>query len=126
MARSLIPILEVGGNLLTTINVDLHDKVADALQADLLTAIEKTSAAGLIIDISGLDEVDTYVARTLADTARMVRLMGTRSVVVGMRAEVAVTLVRMGYTMEGIETALDVDHGLALLGAKAPRPPAAA
>lgn len=115
MAKTSIPILRVGGVLLTTIHVDLQDKIADAFQADLLVEIEKTGAAGLVIDISGLDEVDTYVARTLAETARMVRLMGTRTVVVGMRAEVAVTLVRMGYSMAGVETALDVDHGLAVL-----------
>ena len=115
MVESSIPILRVGKNLLTTIHGDLHDTIADAFQADLLTLIEKTGAAGLVIDISGLEEVDTYVARVLADTARMARLMGTRSVLVGMRSEVAATLIRMGYLMLGVETALDVDRGLALL-----------
>jgi rsbT antagonist protein RsbS len=116
MVNSSIPILRVGKNLLTTIHGDLHDTIADAFQADLLTIIEKTGAAGLVIDISGLEEVDTYVARVLADTARMAKLMGTRSVLVGMRPEVAATLIRMGYLMVGVETALDVDRGLALLG----------
>ncbi len=119
MSKSAIPILRVGKNLLTTIHVDLHDRIADAFQAELLLAIEKTGAAGLIIDISGLEEVDTYVARVLADTARMAKLMGTRSVLVGMRAEVAATLVRMGYAMSGVETALDVDQGLSLLAGEA-------
>jgi rsbT antagonist protein RsbS len=119
MSKSGIPILRVGKNLLTTLHVDLHDRIADAFQAELLLAIEKTGAAGLIIDISGLEEVDTYVARVLADTARMAKLMGTRSVLVGMRPEVAATLVRMGYAMGGVETALDVDQGLSLLAGEA-------
>lgn len=117
MSAPRIPILKVGKNLLATMHGDLHDRIADAFQSDLLTTIEKTGAAGVVIDISGLDEVDTYVARVLADTARMARLMGTRSVLVGMRPEVAATLVRMGYDMKGVETALDVDQGLALLAA---------
>jgi len=115
MSRGTIPILKVGGNLLTTIHVDLDDAVAEAFQQDVLEAIERTGAAGLIVDISGLEEVDTYVARLLADTARMASLMGTRSVIVGIRPEVAATLVSMGYSMSGVETALDVDSGLAIL-----------
>lgn len=110
-----IPILRVGPNLLTTIHVELTDSIAEAFQQDVLRAIERTGAGGLVIDISVLEEVDTYVARVLADTGRMAALMGTRSVLVGMRPEVAATLVRMGYTMEGVETALDVDRGIARL-----------
>lgn len=119
MTRESIPILRVGDTLLITVHTDLHDTVAEAFQEDVLAAIEKTGAGGLIIDISGLDMVDSYVARVLADTGRMARLMGTRSVLVGMRPEVAATLVRMGYPMEGVQTALGVDDGLALL--RAPR-----
>ena len=115
MGRGTVPILEVGGNLLTTIHVELDDAIVQAFQEDVLLAIERTGAPGLVIDISGLQEVDTYVARTLAETARMARLMGTKSVLVGMRPEVAATLVRMGYSMAGVDTALDVDAGLALL-----------
>lgn len=114
--KGAIPILRVGGILLTTIHVDLHDSVAEAFQEDLLVAIERTGAQGLVVDISGLEEVDTYVARVLAETALMAKLMGTRSVLVGMRPEVAATLICMGYDMGGLETALDVDEGLALLG----------
>ena len=110
-----IPILRVGSNLLVTVQTELHDAVAEAFQQDLLRAIEKTGATGLLIDISGLDIVDSYVARVLADTGKMARLMGTDTVVVGMRPEVAATLVRMGYTMEGVRTALNVDEGIALL-----------
>jgi rsbT antagonist protein RsbS len=115
MARGTIPILRVGDNLLVTVQTDLHDAVAEAFQEDLLSTIEKTGAAGLLVDVSGLDVVDSYVARVLADTGRMARLMGTETVIVGIRPEVAATLVRMGYPMIGVRTALNVDEGLALL-----------
>ena len=113
--RGSIPILRVGGNLLATVHIELRDKVAEAFQEDVLETIEKTAATGLVVDISGLEVVDTYVARVLADTARMARLMGTRSVLVGMRPEVAATLVRMGYAMDGVATALNVDDALVYL-----------
>ena len=115
MGRGSIPILRVGDNLLVTVQTDLHDAVAEAFQEDLLATIEKTGAAGLLIDVSGLDVVDSYVARVLADTGRMAKLMGTDTVIVGIRPEVAATLVRMGYSMTGVRTALNVDEGLALL-----------
>jgi rsbT antagonist protein RsbS len=115
MARGSIPILRVGRNLLVTVQTELHDAVAEAFQEDLLVAIEKSGAAGLLIDITGLDMVDSYVARVLADTGKMASLMGADTVLVGMRPEVAATLVRMGYLMTGIRTALNVDEGLALL-----------
>lgn len=111
-----IPILRVGNVLLTTIHVDLRDDVADLFQQDVLRAIDKHRSTGLVIDISGLDMVDTYVARILSETGRMAKLMGTDTVLTGMRPEVAATLVRMGYPMEGIRTALDVELGLSLLG----------
>ena len=79
--------------------------------ADVLQALERWGCEGVIIDITGLNVVDSYVARVLADTARMARLMGAETVLVGMRPEVAATLVRMGYTMAGVRTALDVDEG---------------
>ncbi|MGA7124572.1 MAG: STAS domain-containing protein [Polyangiaceae bacterium] len=113
--RGSIPILRMGDTLLATVHVELHDAVAEAFQTDVLTAVEKRRTNGLVIDISGLDMVDTYVARILAQTGRMAKLMGTTTVLVGMRPEVSATLVRMGYTMEGVHTALDLDEGLALL-----------
>ena len=113
-----IPILRVADNLLVTVQTDLHDAVADAFQEDLLSAIERTGAGGLLIEVSGLDLVDSYVARVLVDTAKMAKLMGTETVIVGIRPEVAATLVRMGFTMSGVRTALNVDEGIALL----PRP----
>lgn len=118
MSRGSIPVLRVGSTLLVTIQTDLHDAVAEAFQEDLLTAIEKQSATGLLIDVSGVDMVDSYVARVLADTGKMAQLMGARTVIVGMRPEVAATLVRMGYALGSVKTALNVDEGLALLGVK--------
>jgi len=120
MIRGSIPILRVADTLLVSVQTDLHDTVAEAFQQDVLAAIERGGAGGLIVDISGLDMVDTYVARVLADTGRMAKLMGTRTVLVGMRPEVAATLVRMGYVMQDVHTALNIDEGLALLGARLP------
>ena len=111
-----IPILRIGSTLLVSIQIELRDAVAESFQADVLTEIERRGTTGLVIDISGLDMVDTYVARILAETGRMAKLMGTNTVLVGMRPEVAATLVRMGYDMAGVRTALDLDDGLALLG----------
>lgn len=119
--RGQIPILRIGPTLLVTIQIELHDAVAEAFQENLLTAIERGGATGLVIDISGLDMVDSYVARILAETGRMAKLMGTDTVLVGMRPEVAATLVRMGYGMEGVRTALNLDDGLALLGHIVPK-----
>lgn len=110
-----IPILKIGTNLLTSVQIELSDTVSDVFQKDVLAAIEKYSATGLVIDISALDTVDSYVARMLANTGKMARLMGTDTVVVGMRPEVAATLVRMGYMFEGVHTALSLQEGLARL-----------
>lgn len=117
MSRGAIPILRVGATLLTTIQVELRDTVADAFQEDVLSELSRTGSQGLIIDITALDTVDSYVARVLADTGKMAAIMGARTVVVGMRPEVAATLIRMGYSMPGIRTALNVEEGLALLSA---------
>ena len=114
MPSGSIPILKIGSTLLATIQVDLHDSVVDAFQNDVLEEIERSGAGGLIIDISALEAVDSYVARVLADTGRMARLMGTKTVIVGMRPAVAATLVRMGYFMPGIHTALNLQEGLDL------------
>jgi rsbT antagonist protein RsbS len=110
-----IPVLKIGSTLLASIQVELRDTIADAFQEDILETIAKTGATGLVIDITGLEIVDSYVARVLANTGRMATLMGTDTVVVGMRPVVAATLVRMGFRMEGVRTALDVDAGLALV-----------
>jgi rsbT antagonist protein RsbS len=114
MPSGPIPILRIGPTLLATIQVDLHDTVVDAFQTDVLDEIEKTGASGLIIDISALESVDSYVARMLANTGKMAKLMGAETVIVGMRPAVAATLVRMGYFMSGIRTALSLQEGLEL------------
>jgi rsbT antagonist protein RsbS len=114
MSVGMIPILKIGSTLLASIQIELHDTVVDVFQNDVLEEIEKTGAQGLIIDISALETVDSYVARMLANTAKMAKLMGTETVIVGMRPAVAATLVRMGYYMEGIQTALSLEEGLQL------------
>jgi rsbT antagonist protein RsbS len=114
--RGAIPILRAGPVLLATVHIELRDTIAEAFQEDVLSSIEKHRATGLVVDISGLDVVDSYVARILAETGRMAKLMGTQMVLVGMQPEVAATLVRMGYSMEGVRTALNLEGGLALLG----------
>lgn len=110
-----IPVLKIGSTLLASIQVELRDTIADAFQEDILQMIAKTGARGLVIDITGLEVVDSYVGRVLANTGRMAALMGTETAVVGMRPVVAATLVRMGFRMDGVATALDVDAGLALV-----------
>jgi rsbT antagonist protein RsbS len=114
MATGPIPILKIRSTLLATIQIELHDTVVDSFQNDVLEEIEKTGAKGLIIDISALETVDSYVARMLANTGKMAKLMGARTVIVGMRPAVAATLVRLGYFMEGINTALSLEEGLEL------------
>ena len=109
-----IPILRIGHTLLATIQLDLHDTVVDAFQSDVLEEMERTGADGLIIDISALESVDSYVARMLSNTGKMAKLMGAETVIVGMRPAVAATLVRMGYYMDGIHTALSLEEGLEL------------
>ncbi len=109
-----IPILRIGETLLASIQIELRDQVAHELQEDILLSLEQRATRGLILDISGLEMVDTYVARVLVETARMAKLMGAKTVLVGMRPEVAATLVRMGYAMDGVLTALNLDQGLAL------------
>ena len=110
-----IPILRLGSNLLATIQIELSDSVVDSFQQDVLAAIERGGTKGLVIDITALDTVDSYVARMLATTAKMAGLMGTTTVIVGMRPTVAATLVRMGYYLEGTETALSLEEGLLFL-----------
>jgi len=119
--KGIIPILRLGRTLLATIQTDLRDNVAQAFQEDVLLALESRGTNGLVIDISGLETVDTFVARVLAETGRMAKLMGATTVLVGMRPEVAGTLVRMGYSMEGVQTALNLQEGLALLRASRTR-----
>ena len=110
-----IPILRMGGFLLVTIQVDMHDRLAMALQDDLTTRISTSGAKGVLIDISSLDIVDSFIGRMLANIAAMARVLDAATVVVGMRPAVAITLVELGLSLPGVRTALDVERGMALL-----------
>ena len=110
-----IPILRMGDFLLVTIQVDMHDRLAIALQDDLTNMISKTSAKGVLIDISSLEMVDSFIGRMLANIAAMSRVLDARTVVVGMQPAVAITLVELGLPLPGIKTALNVDAGMELL-----------
>jgi rsbT antagonist protein RsbS len=110
-----IPILRVGGNLLVTIQVDLDDRVALALQDDLTERIVATRARGVLIDISSLQLVDSFIGRMLGNIAAMSRVLDASTVVVGMRPQVAITLVELGLGLPSIRTALSVEAGMAKL-----------
>lgn len=107
-----IPILQMGDFLLVTIQVDLHDRLALALQDDLTAKIEKTSAKGVLIDISALEIVDSFIGRMIANISNMSRILDARTVVVGMQPAVAITLVELGLTLTGVQTALNVERGM--------------
>ena len=110
-----IPVLKVGRFLLVTIQVELHDELAMTLQDDLTQRLAKTGARGVLIDISALEIVDSFIGRMLAQISAIVRVMDATMVLVGMRPAVAITLVELGMTMVGVRTALNVDKGLQLL-----------
>ena len=110
-----IPILRMGDFLLVTIQVDMHDRLAMALQEDLTNKISETSARGVLIDISSLDIVDSFIGRMLGNIAAMSRVLDAQTVVVGMRPAVAITLVELGMSLAGVRTALSVDAGMELL-----------
>jgi rsbT antagonist protein RsbS len=112
-----IPILKMGRVLLVTIQVDMHDQLALALQDDLTTRIANSGARGVLIDISSLDVVDSFIGRVLANIAAMSRVLDAQTVVVGMQPAVAITLVELGLSLPGVRTALNVERGMALLHA---------
>ena len=116
-----IPILKVGDFLLVTIQVDMHDSLALALQDDLTDKIVRTRARGVLIDISSLEMVDSFIGRMLGNIAAMSRILDAETVVVGMQPSVAITLVELGLSLPGIRTALNVDKGLVLLRASVDR-----
>ncbi len=111
-----IPILRMGDLLLVTIQVDMHDRLAMQLQDDLTERIVSDGAKGVLIDISALDLVDSFIGRMISNTAAMARVLDARTVVVGMQPAVAITLVELGLTLHGVKTALNVEKGMALLG----------
>ena len=110
-----IPILRMGKCLLDTIQVDLQDQTALALQDDLSSKIEATGATGVLIDISALEIVDSFIGRMLASISGIARVLDATTVVVGMQPAVAITLVELGLALEGVRTALNVELGMAML-----------
>ena len=110
-----IPILKLRDLLLVTIQVDMHDRLAMQLQDELTMRISETGARGVLIDISSLDIVDSFIGRMIANIAAMSRVLDAETVVVGMQPAVAITLVELGLTLPGVRTALNVDKGMALL-----------
>ena len=110
-----IPILKMGEFLLVSIQVDMHDRLALALQEDLTDRISETSARGVLIDISSLEIVDYFIGRMISNIAAMARVMDAETVVVGMRPAVAITLVELGLSMPGVRTALNIEKGMDLL-----------
>jgi rsbT antagonist protein RsbS len=110
-----IPILKMGRFLLVTVQVDMHDQLAMQLQDDLTAKIVASKARGVLIDISSLEVVDSFIGRMISNTAAMARVLDAETVVVGIQPAVAITLVELGLTLEGVRTALNVDRGMALL-----------
>ncbi|HZT61361.1 MAG TPA: STAS domain-containing protein [Pyrinomonadaceae bacterium] len=110
-----IPILKVGRVLIVPIQVDMDDQTVMHLQERILTELERTGASGVLIDISLLEMVDSFIGRVLSDIAAMARIMDARTVVVGMQPAVAITLVELGLELRGVDTVLNVDEGIRLL-----------
>ena len=111
-----IPIMRIGDLLLVSIQVDMHDRLAMTLQDDLTERIVRDRAKGVLIDISALDLVDSFIGRMISNTAAMARVLDARTVLVGMQPAVAITLVELGLTLHGVKTALNVEKGMILLG----------
>ncbi len=118
-----IPILQMGSFLLVTIQVDMHDRLALTLQDDLTNRIVKTGARGVLIDISSLEIVDSFIGRILGNIASMSRILDAETVVVGMQPAVAITLVELGLSLTGVRTALNVEQGMAMLRTSLGLPP---
>src|SRR5262249_838591 len=116
MERS--PILKMGRCLLVSIQVDMHDRLAMTLQDDLTARIAETNASGVLIDISALEIVDSFIGRMLANIAAMARVLDARTVVVGMRPAVAITLVDLALSLPGVRTALNVEKGMEIIAAQ--------
>lgn len=110
-----IPILRLGSCLLVTIQVDLDDRLATQLESDLTERVTRTGARGVLIDISALDVVDSFIGRTIAQIAAVTRLLDAHTVLVGMQPAVAITLVELGVPMQGVQTALDPERAMRML-----------
>jgi rsbT antagonist protein RsbS len=110
-----IPILRMGEFLLVAIQIDMHDQLALKLQDDLSNAIQKHASKGVLIDISTLEMVDSFIGRMVADISGIARILGAEAILVGMQPAVAITLVELGLSLPGVATALNVERGMALL-----------
>ncbi|MFB6846720.1 STAS domain-containing protein [Streptomyces sp. NPDC056373] len=117
-----VPVLRLGDVLLVTLQGDLHDSTAQQLQQDLAETISRTGVRGVLIDISGVEIVDSFLGRVLAEIAAQAKLLAARTVVAGMRPAVAITLVELGLTLPGLGTALSTEAGMELLARQAPVP----
>lgn len=113
-----ITILKMGNNIIVPVQVELHDKAALHLQEAILLKIEETAAKGLLIDISAVSIVDSFLARLMVDTSSMARLMGVETVLVGMKKEVVITLIQLGMVLTGIHAALNIEEGIQYLEEK--------
>ncbi|MFP9097881.1 STAS domain-containing protein [Flavobacterium sp. RHBU_24] len=113
-----IPILKMGDFLLVTIQVDLYDQLAENLETDLVNSVKKHNSKGVLIDISSVSIIDSFMGRILGNIGIMSRIMGAQSVIVGMQPAVAMTLVELGLTLTGVATALNVEKGMELLRSK--------
>ena len=113
-----IPILRMGNLLLVTIQIDLYDRLATNLETDLVQMVNKTEARGVLIDISALSIVDSFMGRILGNIGNMSKIMDAETVVVGMQPAVAITLIELGLELKGVHTALNVEKGMELLKAK--------
>ena len=115
-----IPILKLGQFLLVTIQVDLYDRLALTLESDLVQMVNKTGARGVLIDISAVEIVDSFMGRIIGNIASMSKILDAQTVVVGMQPAVAITLIELGLPLQGVHTALNVDRGMALLQSMIP------
>lgn len=113
-----IPILTMGEFLLVTIQVDLYDKLAENLESDLIMMVKKTGAHGVLIDISSVSIIDSFMGRIIGNIAMMTKIMDAETVVVGMQPAVAITLIELGLSLKGVYTALSVEKGMELLKSK--------
>lgn len=116
-AVARIPIIKMGDFLLVSVQVELHDELALRLEEDLAVKIDETGARGVLIDVSGLQIVDSFVGRVIGDVAAVAALLDCRTVLVGIQPAVAMTLVTLGLTLDKVRTALSVEQGMELLGA---------
>ena len=123
MANERISVIKVGEILMVTMPADPDDSTITALQEEVLHAMARYEASGLILDISAIETMDSFFARTVVETTRMVELMGGKTVIAGMRPSVAITATQLGFTFGNTKTALDVDYALDLLGDRHPRRP---